>query len=94
MTPPMEPVVIVADAVLQEEPIPEADRGRLHIPKLTLASPPAGDYGAVKEAAKMLVARRESGHRRRPRGAHSGRHRLLSNWPRRCRPRSSIATSA
>jgi acetolactate synthase-1/2/3 large subunit len=56
MTPPMEPVVIVADAVMQEEPIPEADRGRLVIPKLTLASPPAGDYGAVKEAAKMLVA--------------------------------------
>ncbi len=54
MTPPMEPVVIVADAVLQEEPVPEADR-RLQIPKLTLASPPAGDYGAVKEAAKMLV---------------------------------------
>jgi len=25
-TPPMEPVVIVADAVMQEEPIPEADR--------------------------------------------------------------------
>jgi acetolactate synthase I/II/III large subunit len=55
-TPPMEPVVIVADAVLQEEPVPEADRGRLQIPKLTLASPPAGDYGAVREAAKMLVA--------------------------------------
>jgi acetolactate synthase I/II/III large subunit len=54
MTPPMEPVVIVADAVLQEEPMPEADR-RLQIPKLTLASPPAGDYGAVKQAAKMLV---------------------------------------
>ncbi len=55
MTPPMEPVVIVADAVLQEEPVPENERGRLHIPKLTLASPPAGDYGALKEAAKMLV---------------------------------------
>jgi acetolactate synthase-1/2/3 large subunit len=55
MTPPMEPVVIVADAVMQEEPVPEADRGRLQIPKLTLAAPPAGDYGAIKEAAKMLV---------------------------------------
>jgi len=55
MTPPMEPIVIVADAVMQEEPIPESDRGRLQIPKLTLASPPAGDYGAIKEAAKMLV---------------------------------------
>jgi thiamine pyrophosphate-dependent acetolactate synthase large subunit-like protein len=54
MTPPMEPVVIVADAALQEEPVPDADR-RLQIPKLTLASPPAGDYGAVRQAAKMLV---------------------------------------
>jgi thiamine pyrophosphate-dependent acetolactate synthase large subunit-like protein len=55
MTPPMEPVVIVADAVLQEEPVPAEERGKLPIPKLTLASPPAGDYGAVKQAAKMLV---------------------------------------
>ncbi|HTB18292.1 MAG TPA: thiamine pyrophosphate-binding protein, partial [Bryobacteraceae bacterium] len=54
MTPPMEPVVIVADAVMQEEPISDADR-RLQIPKLTLASPPAGDYGAGKQAAKMLA---------------------------------------
>src|SRR5580704_9536721 len=55
MTPPMEPIVIVADAVLQEEPLSDADRAKLQIPKLTLASAPAGDYGAVKEAAKMLV---------------------------------------
>ncbi len=55
MTPPMEPVVIVADAVLQEEPMPADERGKLQIPKLTLAAPPAGDYGAVKQAAKMLV---------------------------------------
>jgi acetolactate synthase-1/2/3 large subunit len=56
MTPPMEPVVIVADAVLQEEPMPEADRRSARIPKLTLSSPPAGDSGAVAEAARMLVA--------------------------------------
>jgi len=56
MTPPMEPVVISANGQLQEEPMPEEDRRRLRIPKLTLASPPAGDYGAVAEAAKMLVA--------------------------------------
>ena len=56
MTPPYEPVVIVADAVLQEEPMPEADRRNARIPKLTLSSPPAGDSGAVAEAAKMLVA--------------------------------------
>jgi thiamine pyrophosphate-dependent acetolactate synthase large subunit-like protein len=56
MTPPYEPVVIVADAVLQEEPMPEADRRTARIPKLTLSTPPAGDSGAVAEAAKMLVA--------------------------------------
>jgi acetolactate synthase I/II/III large subunit len=56
MTPPYEPVVIVADAVLQEEPMPEADRRTARIPKLTLSAPPAGDSGAVAEAARMLVA--------------------------------------
>jgi thiamine pyrophosphate-dependent acetolactate synthase large subunit-like protein len=55
MTPPMEPVIIVADAVLQEEPMSEADR-RLKVPKLTMPSPPAGDSGAVARAAQMLVA--------------------------------------
>ena len=56
MTPPMEPVVISANGQLQEEPMPEEDRRTLRIPKLTLASPPAGESGAVGEAARMLVA--------------------------------------
>ena len=56
MTSAMGPVVIVADAVLQEEPVPEAARHRLRVPKLNLATPPAGDSGAVTEAARMLVA--------------------------------------
>jgi thiamine pyrophosphate-dependent acetolactate synthase large subunit-like protein len=55
MTPPMEPVVIAANGQLQEEPVPEQDRRTLRVPKLTLASPPAGDPGAVAEAARMLV---------------------------------------
>lgn len=55
MTPPHAPVVLVADAVMQEEPIPEADRGRLRVPKLTPASPPVGDPGAVAELARLLV---------------------------------------
>ena len=38
MTPPMAPVLIVADSELQERPI-AADEA-LHIPKLTLAAPP------------------------------------------------------
>jgi thiamine pyrophosphate-dependent acetolactate synthase large subunit-like protein len=53
MTPPYEPVVIVADGPLQEEPIHEKN---LHIPKLAMPSPPTGDPGAVAEAARMLVA--------------------------------------
>jgi thiamine pyrophosphate-dependent acetolactate synthase large subunit-like protein len=54
MTPPMMPVLLVLDGDLQENPIP-ADAS-LHIPKLSLAAPPQGDSGAVREAAKMLVA--------------------------------------
>jgi acetolactate synthase-1/2/3 large subunit len=53
MTPPTEPVVLVADGTLQEEPI--ADKN-LRIPKLVISAPPQGDSGAVAEAAKMLVA--------------------------------------
>jgi thiamine pyrophosphate-dependent acetolactate synthase large subunit-like protein len=52
MTPPFEPVVIVADGVLQEEPINEKN---LRIPKLVMSAPPQGDSGAVAEAAKLLV---------------------------------------
>lgn len=54
MTPPMLPVALVADSALQERPI---DAGaRLHIPKLTIPKPPAGDAGSVAEVARMLVA--------------------------------------
>ena len=54
MTPPTLPVVIVADGELQENPIPADDK--THIPKLTLATPPQGDAGAVAEAARLLIA--------------------------------------
>ena len=37
MTPPMVPVVLVADSELQEEPIADEVSARLRIPKLTLA---------------------------------------------------------
>ena len=53
MTPPMAPVLLVADSELQENPIREG--ARLSIPKVTLPSPPMGDSGAVREAARMLV---------------------------------------
>jgi acetolactate synthase-1/2/3 large subunit len=53
MTPPMAPVLLVADSELQEHPI-EADAA-LHVPKLTLAAPPQGDSGSVAETARMLI---------------------------------------
>ena len=53
MTPPTEPVVIVADGTLQEEPVTEKN---LRIPKLVMSAPPQGDSDAVMEAAKLLVA--------------------------------------
>ena len=56
MTPPQGPVVIVADAVLQEEGISPEDRRRLRVPRLSTSSPPAGDPDAVAQLAKMLVA--------------------------------------
>src|SRR5262245_22860586 len=41
MTPPMAPVLLVADSELQERPV--ADGAKLPIPKLTLAAAPQGD---------------------------------------------------
>ncbi len=54
MTPPMMPVVLIADGELQENPIP-AD-AKLSIPGLALATPPQGDSAAVAEAARLLAA--------------------------------------
>jgi acetolactate synthase-1/2/3 large subunit len=48
------PVLVVADGDLQERPITE--NAGAHIPKLTLASPPEGDSGAVVEAARLLAS--------------------------------------
>ncbi len=53
MTLPHGPVLLVADSDLQEEIIPEGTQ--LRIPRLTLASPPQGDSGAVEELAGLLV---------------------------------------
>jgi acetolactate synthase I/II/III large subunit len=53
MTPPYEPVLIVADGKLQEEPPEEKN---LKIPKLVMSAPPQGDTNAVREAARMLVS--------------------------------------
>ena len=56
MTPPYGPVAISLDAGLQQEPVREHEQGEgLYIPKFTMPSPPAGEGGAVKEAARLLV---------------------------------------
>jgi acetolactate synthase-1/2/3 large subunit len=52
MTPPLGPVAVVVDDSMQEERVP-AD---LHIPRLSVPTPPAGDQGAVAETARLLVA--------------------------------------
>jgi acetolactate synthase-1/2/3 large subunit len=54
VTPPMAPVVLVLDGILQEDGV--ARDSQPPIPSLNLPTPPAGDAGAVEEAARMLVA--------------------------------------
>ncbi len=54
MTPPMMPVLLVADGALQEDPV--SSHAALRIPRLTRATPPQGDSAAVAEAARWLVA--------------------------------------
>ena len=53
-TPPTMPVAVVAGHVIQEHPVPKSMNSA--VPKLTMTSPPAGDEGAVLEAARLLVA--------------------------------------
>jgi acetolactate synthase-1/2/3 large subunit len=53
MTPPMEPVLVVIDHDMQLKSIDDA---QLRIPRLTMPAPPAGELGAVREAARLLVA--------------------------------------
>jgi acetolactate synthase I/II/III large subunit len=54
ITPPMAPVVLVLDGILQEDGI--ARNARPPIPALTVPTAPSGDAAAVEEAARMLVA--------------------------------------
>ncbi len=55
MTPPHEPVMIALDLGLQQEPIKAHERESLYIPKYVATSPPQGDTGAVREAARLLA---------------------------------------
>jgi len=54
MTPPYEPVMIALDAGLQEATITENGES-LYIPRYVPTSPPQGDSGAVREAARLLA---------------------------------------
>jgi thiamine pyrophosphate-dependent acetolactate synthase large subunit-like protein len=53
MTPPHEPVLIVLDTDLQEQGIPNGMN--LRIPKYSIPVPPAGESGALREIARLLV---------------------------------------
>ena len=53
MTPPMGPVLLVADSAMAEDPIPEDADPK--IPKLPRFAAAQGDAGAVAELAQMLV---------------------------------------
>src|SRR5215471_11797512 len=53
-TPPYGPVMMSLDAGLQQEPIRDIG-GKLYIPRFVPSSPPQGDSGAVKEAARLLA---------------------------------------
>jgi acetolactate synthase-1/2/3 large subunit len=52
-TPPMGPTLLVVDSELQEMAV--ADRSKLRVPKLSIATPPQGDANAIREAAAWLV---------------------------------------
>ena len=54
MTTPTMPVLLVADATLQEDPI--APDAMLRVPKVVTAMPPQGDSESVSAAATLLVA--------------------------------------
>jgi acetolactate synthase-1/2/3 large subunit len=54
MTPPMEPVLLVLDHELQMRPLPPETAPK--IPRLVMPAPPVGESGAIREAARLLVA--------------------------------------
>jgi thiamine pyrophosphate-dependent acetolactate synthase large subunit-like protein len=55
MTPPYGPTLLAVDTLMQEDEVPGGKERTPQIPKLPRISPPAGEEGAVKEAARLLV---------------------------------------
>ena len=90
MTPPYGPVMLALDAGLQQEPINTHNGEKLYIPKYTPTSPPQGETGAVKEAARLLAnAERPVIVVDRAARTAEGRRGCWCSSPRRCRPASS-----
>ena len=54
-TPPYGPTLLAVDTLMQEDEIPGGAKAAPPIPKLPHVSPPAGEAGAVREAARLLV---------------------------------------
>src|SRR5262249_17782256 len=52
---PQAPVLIVASGEWMENELPPDERKKLFVPKLKERTPPQGEIGAVREAAKWLV---------------------------------------
>ena len=55
MTPPYGPVILAVDTFMQEDEIPGGAAKAPPIPKLPRMAAPAGEEGAVRDTAKMLV---------------------------------------
>jgi thiamine pyrophosphate-dependent acetolactate synthase large subunit-like protein len=55
MTPPYGPTLLAVDTLMQEDEIPGGVKAAPPIPKLPRMAPPAGEEGAVREAARLLV---------------------------------------
>jgi hypothetical protein len=72
VTPPMAPVVLVLDGILQEQGV---DINKLPaIPKTPVPAAPQGDSASVEQAARMLVAAESPCARRRSSRTHTERH--------------------
>jgi thiamine pyrophosphate-dependent acetolactate synthase large subunit-like protein len=54
VTPPCAPVILSLDDGLAQEPVRDYGQ-KLYIPKYVASAPPAGEMGAVREAARLLV---------------------------------------
>jgi thiamine pyrophosphate-dependent acetolactate synthase large subunit-like protein len=56
MTPPYGPTLLAVDTLMQEDEIPGGTKAAPPIPKLPRVAPPAGEEGAVKDVARLLVS--------------------------------------